>query len=238
MEETTSDDISAEPQFAQRHHTLSDQAVQVLVIGTLDTEATTADVVDGFIVDHEGAVGVLKSGVGGQDGVVWLDHGCRDLWGRIDAEFQLALLAVVHRQTLHEESAEARPGSATERVENQESLETRAIVGDTSNFVQDLVDQLLANGVVATGVVVGRILFASDHLLRVEEGAIGSGADLVDYVRLEIAVDGTRDVFPISCTVRPVSTIIRITVLVKAAYPSRRRRWKSPGQGRRLCAPR
>ena len=37
------------------------------------------DVVDGLIVDHERAVGVLQGGVGRQDGVVGLHHGRSNL---------------------------------------------------------------------------------------------------------------------------------------------------------------
>ena len=33
------------------------------------------DIVEGFVVDHEGTVRMLKSGVGGEDGVVRLNHG-------------------------------------------------------------------------------------------------------------------------------------------------------------------
>jgi hypothetical protein len=55
------------------NHTLCDETVQVLVVGALDTEVPSADVVDGLVVDHEGAVGVLEGGVGGENGVVWLD---------------------------------------------------------------------------------------------------------------------------------------------------------------------
>ena len=50
-------------------------------------------------------------------------------------------------------------------------------------------------------IVVGRILLASDHLLGVEEGAIGTGADLIHNIGLEIAVDGTRDIFAIAYNV-------------------------------------
>ena len=46
---------------------LGDQTVQVGVGGSLDVQVATADVVDGFVVDHEGAVGVLQGGVGCQD---------------------------------------------------------------------------------------------------------------------------------------------------------------------------
>ena len=46
-------------------HDLADQTVEVGVAGTLDVQVTAADVVDGFVVHHEGAVGVLQGGVGG-----------------------------------------------------------------------------------------------------------------------------------------------------------------------------
>ena len=47
-------------------------------------ELPPADVVDGFIVHHEGTVGVLKGGVGGQDGIVGFNNSSGDLWSRID----------------------------------------------------------------------------------------------------------------------------------------------------------
>ena len=56
-------------------HDLADETVEVGVGGTLDVEVAPADIVDGFVVDHEGTVGVFEGGVGGQDGVVWLDDG-------------------------------------------------------------------------------------------------------------------------------------------------------------------
>jgi hypothetical protein len=54
---------------------LTDQAIQVGVGWALDVQVATANVVDGFVVDHEGAIGVLQGGVGGQDRVVGFDDG-------------------------------------------------------------------------------------------------------------------------------------------------------------------
>ena len=54
---------------------LADQTVEVGVGGALNVQVAAADVVDGLVVDHEGAVGVLQGGVGGQDGVVGLHDG-------------------------------------------------------------------------------------------------------------------------------------------------------------------
>ena len=45
--------------------------------------------------------------------------------------------------------------------------------------VQHQVNDLFADGVVSTGVVVGSILLASDQLLRVEQLAVGPSAYLV-----------------------------------------------------------
>ena len=179
---------------------MCDKSVQVLQVGPLNSEVATADVVDGLVVDHEGAVGVLKSGVGGEDRVVGLDNRGGDLRSRVDAELELALLAVVDREALHEESTETGTGTTTERVEDEEALETGAVVCDSSDLVENLVDQLLSDGVVATSVVVRRVLLAGDHLLGVEKAAVGASADLIDDVGLKIAVDGTGDVFAIALT--------------------------------------
>eukprot|EP00916_Digyalum_oweni_P009708 GHVL01016352.1.p1 GENE.GHVL01016352.1~~GHVL01016352.1.p1 ORF type:complete len:468 (-),score=45.07 GHVL01016352.1:77-1480(-) len=175
-------------------HDLADQTVEVGVGGTLDVQVTAADVVDSLVVDHEGAVGVLQGGVGGQDGVVGLNHGGGDLGGGVDGELQLGLLAVVDGQTLHQQGGEARAGAATEGVEDEEALQTGALVSQLADSVENQVNDLLADGVVATGVVVGSILLAGDQLLGVEQLTVGAGADLINNGGLQIDEDGTGDV--------------------------------------------
>jgi hypothetical protein len=107
---------------------LSNQAVEMLVVGTGDIQAATANVVDSLVVNKERAVGILDSAVSGQDSVVRFDDGCRDARSGIHGKFELALLAVVGRQTLQEESPEARSCTATERVEDEETLEGRTVI--------------------------------------------------------------------------------------------------------------
>ena len=68
---------------------LSDEAIEVGVGWSLDVEVPAADVVDGLIVHHESTVGVLQSGVGGEDGVVGLHYCSGDLGGRVDGKLQL-----------------------------------------------------------------------------------------------------------------------------------------------------
>merc|ERR1719331_3164578 len=153
-----------------------------------------ADVVEGLVVDHERHVGVLKERVGREHAVVRLDDRGRDLRRRVDGEGELGLAAVVDRQALEEEGAEAGAGATADGVEEEEALEAGAVVRELADAVKDQVDNLLANGVVATGVVVGGVLLARDELLRVVELAVGARADLVDDRRLEVDEDGARDV--------------------------------------------
>jgi hypothetical protein len=79
-------------------------------------------------------------------------------------------------------------------VEDQEALETSAVVGQLADAVEHEVDNLLADGVVAARVVVGGVLLARDELLGVEQLAVGAGAHLVDDGRLEVDEHGARHV--------------------------------------------
>ncbi len=107
---------------------LGDQAVEMLVVGAGDVQVATADVVDSLVVDKESAVRVLDGAVGGENGVVGLNNGGRDAGGRVDGELELGLLSVVGRQALEKKSTEAGTGTATEGVEDQETLERAAVV--------------------------------------------------------------------------------------------------------------
>ena len=114
--------------------------------GPFHIEISPADVVDGLIVDHEGTVGVLKGGVSGEDGVVWLDDGGGDLGSGVNSELELGLLSVVDGETLHEQGGETRAGAAAEAVEYQETLETCALVrlyeANAKNNMQSYFDNL------------------------------------------------------------------------------------------------
>jgi len=46
---------------------LSDKSVQVGVGWSFDIELTSADIVDSFVVEHDGDISVLEEGVGGED---------------------------------------------------------------------------------------------------------------------------------------------------------------------------
>lgn len=55
-------------------HYLSDEAIQVLIVGSRDIKAATADVVHGLVINQECAVGMLDGAVGGENSVVGFDN--------------------------------------------------------------------------------------------------------------------------------------------------------------------
>ena len=85
---------------------LGNESVQVGVGGSLDIEVSSADIVDGLVIEHDGDIGVLKEGVSGEDGVVRLDDGGGDVWRWVDGETELGFLTVVDGESLEEERSE------------------------------------------------------------------------------------------------------------------------------------
>jgi hypothetical protein len=174
---------------------LSNKAVQVLVRRSGDIEVATADIVDSLVIDEESTVRVLNGAVSRQDSVVRLNNGSRGSGSRVDGELELGLLAVLSRETLKEESTETGTSTTTEGVEDQEALERLAVVGNAANAVNDIVDHLLANGVVTTSVVVGGILLTADQLLGVEKITVFTSSDLIDRRGVKIDEERSRNIF-------------------------------------------
>jgi len=138
---------------------LSDKSVQVGVGWSLDIEVSSADIINGFVIDHDGDIGVLEEGVSGEDGVVWLNNGGGDLWGWIDGESELGFFTVIDGKSLEEERSETGTGSSTDGVEDEETLETSALIGELSDSVEAEINDFLTNGVMSSGEVVGSIFF-------------------------------------------------------------------------------
>ena len=92
---------------------LAYQPVQVGIAGPLNVEVPPADVVDGLVVNHEGTVGMLQSGMSSEDSIVRLNNSGGHLRSGVDGELQFGFLSVVHGKTLHHQSSESRSGAST-----------------------------------------------------------------------------------------------------------------------------
>jgi hypothetical protein len=95
---------------------------------------------------------VFESGMGCENRVVWFHNRICKCRSRVDAELELALLAIVRGEPLKDKRAETRTSPTTKGVENKEALEARAIVSKTSNPIYYVVNLLLPDRIVSTGV--------------------------------------------------------------------------------------
>merc|ERR1719230_438007 len=125
---------------SKRSDAVSDEPVEVGVRRALDVEVAAAHVVERLVVHAERHVRVLEERVGREHRVVRLDDRVRDLRRRGDGERELRLAAVVDREALEEERAEARARAAARRVEAEEALEARAVVRELAHAVEHEVD--------------------------------------------------------------------------------------------------
>ena len=139
---------------------LSDESVQVGVGWSLDIEVSSADIVNGLVIKDNGNIGVLQKGVSGEHGVVWLDNGGGNLWGWVDGETELGFLTVINGKTFEEEGSETGTSSTTNSVEDEETLETSALIGELSDSVEAEINDFLTNGVMSSGEVVGGIFLS------------------------------------------------------------------------------
>ena len=71
------------------------------------TNQPSTDIIDSLVINHEGAVTVLKGGVGTEGGIVGLNHGSGHLRGWVDTELQLGLLPIIHGEPLHQQGGES-----------------------------------------------------------------------------------------------------------------------------------
>jgi len=179
---------------SQRGNNLGDQSVQVGVGRTLDIQRASAHIVKSLVIKAEGAVGVLQKRVGRKHVVVGLNNGGGDLRGRSDGERKLGLPSVVNGKSLKKKRSETRSSSSTGGVEDHKSLKTGTVISKLSDAVKAKVNNLLSDGVVTTGVIVGGILLSGDQLLRVVKLSVGSGTYFVNHSRLKIKVHGSGDV--------------------------------------------
>ena len=179
---------------SQRGDDLSDKSVQVGVGGSFDVELSSADIVDSFVIKHNGNISVLEEGVSGQDGVVWLNDGGGDLRRWVDGETELGLLAVIDGESFEQEGAQTGSGTTSDGVEDQESLETGTVISELSDSVEAEIDDFLADGVVTSGEVVGSIFLSGDKLFGMEELSVGTSSDLINDGRFQIEEDSSWDV--------------------------------------------
>lgn len=113
---------------SQGRDDLGNESVEVGVSGSFDVQLSSADVIDGFVIEHNGDIGVFQKRVGGKDGVVGFNNSGGDLGGRVDGESDFGFFTVIDGESFKKKRSQSGSGSSSDGVENHESLESSAVI--------------------------------------------------------------------------------------------------------------
>ena len=112
----------------------------------------------------------------GEGGVVWLDDGIRDLWGRHDGESGHDSIWVLFSDLGDEEGSHTGSGTTTERVGDLETLKAIATLSFLSDDIKDGVDELGTLGVMTLGPVITGTGLTENEVVWSEELSEWSGS--------------------------------------------------------------
>ena len=171
-----------------------DEMVKITVGWGGELEGSEADIVKSLVINAHDLISVLNKLMDGEGGVVWLNDGIRDLWGRHDGEGSHDSVWVLLSDLGDEEGSHTGSGTTTEGVGDLETLEAVATFGFLSDDIEDGVDELGSLGVVTLGPVVTGTGLSEDEVVWSEELTEWSSSDGVHGSWLKIHEDGSWDV--------------------------------------------
>ena len=171
-----------------------DEMVKITVGWGGELEGSEADIVKSFVINAHNLIGVLDKLMDGKGGIVWLNDGIRDLWGRHDGESGHDSIWVLFSDLGDEEGSHTGSGTTTEGVGDLETLEAIATFGFLSDNIKDGVDELGTLGVMSLGPVVTGTGLSEDEVVWSEELTEWSSSDGVHGSWLKIHEDGSWDV--------------------------------------------
>ena len=115
--------------------------IEVTVGRSSQLEGAEANVVESFIVNTEGFIGVLHQLMNGQSGIVRFDYSVRDFGGRDDGVGVHDSVGILFADLGDEQGAHAGSSATSQRMGQLESLKTVAGLSFFANHIQDGIDQ-------------------------------------------------------------------------------------------------
>jgi len=176
-------------------HGGGDEVVQVTVGWGGEFQGSETDIVEGFVINAVGLVGVFDQLMDGEGGVVWFDDGVRDLWRWDDGEGVHDSVWVFFSDFGDEQSSHTGSGTTTQRVSELKTLKAIARLGLLSHNIQNTVDELGSLGVVTFGPVVTGTGLTEDEVIWSEDLTEWTGSNGVHGTWLEIDEDSSWNVF-------------------------------------------
>ena len=176
-----------------------------------------ADIVESFVIDGEGLIGVLYQLVDREGGVVRLNNCVGDLGGGDNGEGSHDPVGVFLTDLGDQEGSHSGSSSTTKRVGQLESLKTVTALSFLPDYVKNRVDELSSLGVVSLGPVVSSSRLSEDEVVGSVDLTERSRSDRVHGAGLQINKDSTGDIFSsgslVVVDIDPLQLEIRVSVV-------------------------
>mmetsp|Transcript_18966 Transcript_18966/g.24414 ORF Transcript_18966/g.24414 Transcript_18966/m.24414 type:complete len:296 (+) Transcript_18966:410-1297(+) len=156
----------------KRRNHLGNHTIQVRVTGSGDSKFLGSHFIQRFIVKQHSTIRVLQKRMCGQDTVVRFHHGRTDFRTGANGKTKLGFASVIHAQTFQKETTKTRSSTTPRGMKDQKALQSGALIGQLTDTIHDLVNQLLTDSVVTTSVVIGGIFGSSNDLSGMVQGFV------------------------------------------------------------------
>lgn len=153
-------------------HRQRDEMVQIAVGRRGELQGAEADVVQGFIVDAVGLVGVLDELMDRQRRVVRLDDGIANLGRRHHGESIHDAVGEFLAHFRDQKRSQAGSRSAAERVSHLKALKAVTGLGFLSHHIHDGINKFRAFGVMSLRPIVARSRLSEDEVVGTKKPAV------------------------------------------------------------------
>ena len=169
--------------------------IQISIRGRRELQRSEADVVERFVVDDEGFVGVFDELMDRQRCVVRLYDDVGHLRRGDDGECVHDPVWILFSDFGDEEGSHSGSGSTTEGVIELKSLQAIATFRLFAHDVENGVDQLGSFRIMPLGPIVTRTGLTENEIVWPEQLTERPRSHCIHGTRLQIDEDNTRDIF-------------------------------------------
>jgi hypothetical protein len=168
--------------------------VEISVGWVGELKSSHADVVESFVINTEGLIGVLNQLMNGESSIVWLDNGVGDLGGWDNGKGGHHAVGELLANLGDQKRPHTGTSSTTKRVGDLETLKAVTALSLTTNNIQNLIDKLSTLSVMSLRPVVTSTRLAEDEVVGAEELTERTSTDSIHSTWLQIDEDGARNI--------------------------------------------
>jgi len=173
---------------------LSNKSVQVGVCWSFDIKVSSANIINGFVIEDNSDISVLKKRVSWKNWIVWLNNSSWNLWWWIYSESEFGFLTVIDWKSFEKKGSKSWSSTSSNCIEDEETLKTCALISKFSYSVKTEINDFFTNSIVTSGEIVCCIFLSWNELFWMEKLSVSSSSNFINDSSFKIKEDSSWDV--------------------------------------------